>query len=115
MSGGQSHPREQLERALEQLTEPGRLDEAQRSVGELAPSLQMILARALQEGGWFDSAHDQAVREALADADAIARERSVRTLVAEETRVAMLVGVAVGMELARTLEGDGPEMEGDDD
>lgn len=104
MSGG-VHSREELELALETLSEPGRLDEAQRRVEEVAPELQLILARALQDGGWFDSAHEQAVREALADTDAGVRETAVRTLVAEETRVGMLVGVAVGMELARTLEG----------
>jgi len=36
--------------------------------------------------------------------------RAVRTLMAEETRLGMLVGVAVGFELARTLEGGpGPQ------
>jgi hypothetical protein len=30
--------------------------------------------------------------------------RAVRTLVAEETRLGMLVGVAVGFELARELD-----------
>lgn len=107
MSRLEAHSREEIERALDSLSQPGRLEGAQRAVGELAPELQSILARALQEGGWFDSAHEQAVREALADVDPLARERAVRTLVAEETRVGMLVGVAVGMELARTLEGGG--------
>ena len=32
------------------------------------------------------------------------RSRAVRTLVAEETRVAMLIGVTVGFELARELQ-----------
>jgi hypothetical protein len=32
------------------------------------------------------------------------RTRAVRTLLAEETRLGMLIGVAVGWELARELE-----------
>ena len=36
--------------------------------------------------------------------DPAERARAVATLVAEETRVGMLVGVAVGYELARQLQ-----------
>ena len=68
-----------------------------------APSLQRVLAAAIAEGGWFDSAHSQSMREATGDPDPEARLRAVRTLLAEETRLGMLVGVAVGFELARTL------------
>jgi hypothetical protein len=39
--------------------------------------------------------------------------RAVRTLVAEETRIGMLVGVAVGFELARELARSTHEPEGD--
>ena len=63
-----------------------------------------MLATALEEGGWFDAAHEQAVREAAGGEDPAERERAVRTLLAEETRLGMLVGVAVGFELARELE-----------
>ena len=69
-----------------------------------APALQRVLAAALQEGGWFDSAHDQAVHEAATREDPSDRVREVRTLVAEEARIGMLVGVAVGFELARELD-----------
>jgi len=89
--------------ALDRLSEPGRLDSAQRVVTERAPELQRLLARALEEGGWFDGAHEQAVRSALVEADELARERAVRTLIAEETRVGMFVGVAVGIELAKLV------------
>ena len=34
---------------------------------------------------------------------------AVRTLLAEETRIGMFVGVAIGWELARELELDPPE------
>ncbi len=69
-----------------------------------APSLQRVLATAMAEGGWFDPAQDQAVREAAGGEDPHERMRAVRTLLAEETRLGMLVGVAVGFELARELD-----------
>ena len=68
-----------------------------------APQLQRVLASAIADGGWFDAAHEQAVREAAREADADLRLRALRTLLAEETRLGMLVGVAVGFELARAL------------
>ena len=65
-----------------------------------------MLATALEEGGWFDVGHNQAVREAAAHDDLGERVRAVRTMLAEETRLSMLVGVAVGFELARELAGE---------
>jgi hypothetical protein len=62
-----------------------------------------VLDAALAEGGWFDGAHQQAVREATGGEDPHERLRAVQTLLAEETRLGMFVGVAVGFELARTL------------
>jgi hypothetical protein len=96
---------EELDAAIEQLIEPGRLRAGQDLVMRAAPSLQRVLAAALADGGWFDSAHDQAVREAVAESGGEARLRAVRTLMEEETRLGMLVGVAVGFELAGALEG----------
>ncbi len=92
-----------LDAAIAAITEPDRLSEAQELVMRAAPSLQRALATALAEGGWFDSAQDQAVREAAGGEDPNERLRAVRTLLAEETRLGMLVGVAVGFELAREL------------
>jgi hypothetical protein len=74
-----------------------------------APSLQRVLAAALSDGGWFDTGHDQALREATAIQDEAERATQVRTLVAEETRLGLLVGVAVGFELARELESSQPQ------
>jgi hypothetical protein len=93
----------ELDAAIAAITEPARLREAQDLVSRAAPALQRVLASALAEGGWFDAAHDQAVREATGGSDPHERARAVRTLVAEETRLGMLVGVAVGFELAREL------------
>jgi hypothetical protein len=98
---------EELDAAIEQLTDPARLREGQDLVMRVAPSLQRVLAAAIAEGGWLDSAQE-VVREMTNDPDPEARLAAIRTLMAEETRLSMLVGVAVGFELARTLEG-GPD------
>ncbi|HLI61400.1 MAG TPA: hypothetical protein VKV21_17215 [Solirubrobacteraceae bacterium] len=96
---------EELDAAIEQLVEPGRLRAGQELVMRAAPSLQRVLASALSDGGWFGVAHDQAVREAVVAGDPEDRARAIRSLMAEETRLGMLVGVAVGFELAEALEG----------
>ncbi len=98
----------ELDAAIAAITNPERLGEAQELVARAAPALQQVLATALQEGGWFDLAHDQAVREAVGAEDVQERTRAMRTLLAEETRLGMLVGVAIGFELAREL-GIAPE------
>jgi hypothetical protein len=97
----------ELEAAVAAIASPGRLAEAQDVVLRTAPSLQRLLGAALQEGGWFDLGHDQAVREVVGRVDPGERERELRTLMAEETRLGMLVGVAVGFELARELDTSG--------
>jgi hypothetical protein len=95
----------ELDTAIAELADPTRLRAAQDVVMRAAPSLQRVLAEAIAEGGWFDAAHEQALREAAAVDDPHERLRSVKTLLAEETRLGMLVGVAVGFELSRALEG----------
>ncbi len=94
---------EDLDAAIGELSDPDRLREAQDLVARAAPSLQRVLDQALAEGGWFDAAHEQAVGEAVGTEDPHERVRAVRTLLAEETRLGMFVGVAVGFELSRAL------------
>jgi hypothetical protein len=94
---------EELDAAIAEIAHPTRFREAQDIVMRAAPSLQRVLAAAIAEGGWFDAAHEQAVGEAAGEPDPEARLRAVRTLLAEETRLGMLVGVAVGFELSRAL------------
>ena len=94
----------ELDAAVAALSDPGALAEAQDNVMRTAPSLQGLLASALHEGGWFGAGHDQAVREAASDEDPSERERRLQTLIAEEARLGMLVGVAVGFRLARELD-----------
>ena len=94
----------ELDAAIADLTDPARLRDAQDIVMRAAPSLQRVLAAAIDEGGWFGPAHQQAVREAAIHEDPDARLRAMQTLLSEETRLGMLVGVAVGFELSRALD-----------
>lgn len=86
--------------------EPGRFAHATEIVTHAAPGLQKVLNEALHAGGWFEEAHERQVSDAVEAADAGERERLLRTLIAEETRLGMLVGVAVGLELAAELRKD---------
>ena len=67
------------------------------------PRCSASSTQALDEANWFDAAHQQQVLEAAGKADIEERLHAVRPLLAEETRVAMLIGVAVGFELAHEL------------
>ena len=96
----------ELEAACARLTEPDRLRDAQRRVADIAPQLQLILGRALQEAGWVGGEQEKQVRSAAAATNEDERVTAVRTMLAEEARIGMLVGVAVGWELARELEID---------
>jgi hypothetical protein len=93
----------EVDAAVAALSDPDRLAQAQRVVELSAPALQQILNQALAEENWFDTAHQQQVLEAAGKADIEERLYAVRLLLAEETRVAMLIGVAVGFELAHEL------------
>jgi hypothetical protein len=103
---------EQLEAAVRALSDPERFADAERLVAAAAPQLQRVLAHALNEGGWFGPAHQSEVSSAVAEPDENARRARVETLLAEETRLGMMVGVAVGWELAREL-GTTTKSEGD--
>jgi hypothetical protein len=94
---------EQLEAAVRALSDPERFEGAERLVAAAAPQLQRILGQALQEGGWFGAAHASEVRSAAAEPDQDARITRIESLLAEETRMGMLVGVAVGWQLAGEL------------
>ncbi len=94
----------ELDRAVEALSDPERYREAEARVARVAPGLQRILGVALSAGGWFGEAHESQVRQAAAPADERERIAALRTLLAEETRIGMLVGVAVGWELHRELD-----------
>lgn len=95
---------ERIEAAVQALTAPGRLDEAQRIVAAQAPQLQRILGMALSESEFFGSAHEEKVLQAAGAADPDQRLQAVKILLSEETQLGMLIGVAVGIALAGELD-----------
>ena len=110
MADRRAHSEAEIEAAVRVLSDPERLEEAQRVIAVAAPALQGILAQALESAEWFGSAHRAQVREAVEQDDSEERAAAVQRLIEEETRVSMLVGAAVGYELAHVLNDD----QGDD-
>ena len=100
---------DELDAAVAALSDRERFRDAEARVTRVAPQLQRVLAQALEEGGWFGEAHESEVRKAAAEPDEAERAGRIRTLLAEEARMGMLVGVTVGWELARELEGKDDE------
>jgi len=94
---------EQVEAAIEALSEPGAVERAERAVASAAPTLQKILAEALGAGGWFGESHESQLLKAATAPDETERLSAVRTLLAEEARMGMMIGVAVGWALAEKL------------
>jgi hypothetical protein len=92
-----------LDAAIDALSERERFREAESVVTAAAPKLQRVLADALEAGGWFDDTHDDEVRKAASADEEGERLTAVRTLLAEEARIGMMVGVAVGWALAEEL------------
>jgi hypothetical protein len=94
---------EQLDAAVEALSDPARFREAETVVARAAPKLQRILGEALASGGWFAESHESELGKAVEIEDADERRSALRILLAEETRLGMMVGVAVGWALATEL------------
>ena len=103
---------ERLEAAIERLTDSERFAEAERIVSTAAPQLQRVLAAALAEGGWFGESHQAEALKAATVPDPDERLAAVRGLLAEEARMGMMVGVAVGWAIHEELtEPHDPERE----
>jgi hypothetical protein len=101
-----------LDAAIEALTERERFREAEALVGAAAPKLQRVLASAMEAGGWFKETHESELRKAAAAPAEEERLSAVRALLAEEARMGMMVGVAVGWALAEELRSaEQPEQE----
>ena len=98
------HSDAEIDAAIEALSDPARLEAAQQLVQARAPQLQGILDQALHAADWFGSAHQAEVLRAAGTADPDERVKEVSNLIAEETRLSMLVGVAVGYELGQMLK-----------
>ena len=103
MAGRRAYTDTEVEAAVQALTDPAQLEQAQRLVAENAPTLQRILNTALNEAECFDTAHQELVLEAAGKADIEQRLQAVQTMLAEEIRVTMMIGAAVGFELAHQL------------
>jgi hypothetical protein len=109
-----SYSEEEIDAAIDALSDPDAFTEAERQVARAAPRLQRILADALAAGGWFGESHDSEVLKVATNPDEEARLTAIRTLLAEEARMGMMVGVAVGWALAERLEQQGPEQTKED-
>lgn len=94
---------QELDAALDALTDAERFREAESVVAGAAPKLQRVLAAALEAGGWFGEAHEAETLKAATTPDPDERISAVRTLLAEEARMGMMVGVAVGWALHQEL------------
>lgn len=95
---------EEVDQAVAALTaDPERFIHAQELVTHAAPGLHRVLGEAMSAGGWYEASGGQAQRAAAVE-DPADRELAIRTLAAEEARLGMLVGVAVGLELRRELD-----------
>ncbi len=94
---------EQLDAAIERLVDAERFAEAERIVARAAPQLQKVLAAALAEGGWFGESHEAESLRAATVPDPDERVAAVRALLAEEARMGMMVGVAVGWALREEM------------
>jgi len=110
----------ELEAAIERLRDPERFAAAESVIAQAAPQLQKVLAAAMAEGGWFGEPHEAEALKAATAPDPEERLTAVRALLAEEARMGMMVGVAVGWALREELSesapgtgGGGPETEGD--
>ncbi|HEX5594231.1 MAG TPA: hypothetical protein VFX35_12905 [Solirubrobacterales bacterium] len=93
----------ELEAAIERLLDPERFSAAERVVAQAAPQLQKVLAAALAEGGWFSEPHEAETLKAATVPDPEERLAAVRALLAEEARMGMMVGVAVGWALKEEM------------
>src|SRR6201995_4071606 len=88
---------------MERLMEAEPFAEAEQIVARAAPQLQKVLVAALAEGGWFGEPHEAEILRAATVPDPDERLAAVRGLLAEEARMGMMVGVAVGWALNEEL------------
>jgi hypothetical protein len=93
----------ELEEAVGRLADGARLRAAEARVAAMAPALQRVLAEALAAGGWFGESHRAELERVTSIGDPAERATAVDVLLAEESRISMMVGVAVGWALADEL------------
>ena len=93
----------ELRQAVERLSDPESFSEAEQVVASVAPELQGVLVSALGAGGWFGESHQSETLKAATIPDEDTRLTAIRTLLTEETHIAMMIGVAVGWALRADL------------
>lgn len=101
---------EQVRAAVAAVSDRERLREIEGAVATQAPQLQRILGEAMAAAGWIGETHAAETLKAATVPDPDERINAVRTLLAEETRLGMMVGVAVGWAIADELRNQ-PEEE----
>jgi hypothetical protein len=101
--GERVYTAEEVDAAIAAISDPERLEHAQEVVTHAAPQLRRILGEVLAAGGYFEGAHEAEARRIAALDDPEERVTATSMLAVEESQVAMLIGVAVGFELAREL------------
>ncbi len=94
----------EIEAVVEELSQERGFDAIEARLAQIAPQLQNLLDDALRAGGWFDDAHESMVLKTATLPDPDQRITDLRNFVLEQTRLGMLVGVAVGWEMAERLE-----------
>ena len=99
----QSFSDQELADAVERLSDPERFREAEQLVSRVASGLPAVLATALGDGGWFGESHQSETLKAATIPDPDERLTAVRALLAEETQMGMMIGVAVGWALREEL------------
>lgn len=106
MASRRIYTAEEVDAAVARLaSDPERFSHASQIVTHAAPSLAGVLDSALAQGGWYGPAHEDLLQGASSLEDPDQRLAAIRALVDEQTRLGMLVGVAVGFELAGELAG----------
>lgn len=94
----------QLLEAVKSVTQPDRLDEAQKIVARIAPQLGQLIEGALSDGDWFSQTHQQSLQAVIGIEDSQGQLQALRSFLADETRISLLIGVTVGIELAKELK-----------
>ena len=94
---------EQIDTAIESISDPDAFRDAEQQVARAAPQLQKVLAGAMAAGGWFGEPHEAEVLRVATVPDPDERIAAVRALLAEEARMGMMVGVAVGWALKEEM------------
>ena len=67
MTERREYTAEEVDAAVEALTDPDRLRHAQEVVTHAAPALQRVVNQALEEGGWFEDAHQGQITKAAGE------------------------------------------------